>query len=616
MATDTPTTPFERVRPTLRPTVRGTQAMVASGHHLATLAALRLLERGGNAVDAGVAAGICLGVLQSDLVSFGGVAPIIVHMAGQRGPQTVPQSVPQTVAGLGRWPRLASVALFQERCGGEIPAGVLRTVVPAAPDAWITALRRFGTMTFEDVTRDAIALARDGFPMHPFMAGNIRADEAAYRQWPANAEVYLPGGRPPEVGQVFRQPALADTLERMVRAERARRFSGRDAALQAARDCFYTGELAEAMLDFHLAHDGLLRREDLAAYRSPVEEAPQVAYRGLQVYGCGPWCQGPALLQALALLETYDLPALGHNSPAYIHTLSEAFKLVFADREAFIGDPDFVRVPLGGLLSKAYAAERRTQIDPARAWAELPPPGDPWRFEAEAAAPAADARGTGSPGGPGSAGSAGDTARLSAAPGDTADRWDTSHVAVIDRWGNLFSATPSDTPTHSPLVPQLGIICSSRGTQSWVDERHASSVAPGKRPRLTPAPALVLRDGRPVLAFGTPGGDVQIQAMAQVLVNLVDFRMDPQEAVEAPRFATYNFPGSFSPHAYNPGLLRMERRLGDDALAELARLGNRVEPWEDFAWRSGGVCAVLYDAERGIVQGAADPRRECYAFGY
>ncbi len=592
----------ERYRPSLRPTVRGTQAMVASGHHLATQAALRILERGGNAVDAGVAAGICLGVLQSDLVNFGGVAPIVVHLAGTRQPRTV--------AGLGRWPRLASVALFRERCNGEIPAGVLRTVVPAAPDAWITALHRFGTLTFEDVTRDAIALARDGFPMHAFMAHSIAEDEAAYRRWPGTAAVYLPGGRPPQVGEIFRQPALADTMERMLRAERARRFAGRAAALQAARDCFYRGELAEAMLDFQRQHDGLLRREDLASYRSPVEEAPHVDYRGLQVYGCGAWCQGPALLQALNLLETYDLPGLGHNSTAYVHTLVEAFKLVFADREAFIGDPDFVRVPLAGLLSKAYAAERRQAIDPRRAWGELPPAGDPWRHNG--AAPAARAAAAASGGGRGAE-------RLSASgagPGETGDRWDTSHVAVIDRWGNLFSATPSDAPPQSPIVPQLGILLSGRGSQSWVDERHASSLEPGKRPRLTPAPALVLRHGRPLLAFGTPGGDVQIQAMAQVLVNLVDFGMDPQEAVEAPRFATYNFPGSFAPHAYNPGLLRMESRLGDDVLAALGRLGNRVEAWQDFSWRGGGVCVVRHDAERGILEGAADPRRECTAGGF
>jgi gamma-glutamyltranspeptidase / glutathione hydrolase len=602
MATDMLHSSHERVEPAHRPTVRGTQAMVASGHHLATLAALRLLERGGNAVDAGVAAGICLGVLQSDLVNFGGVAPLIVHMAGTRGASTL--------AGLGRWPRLASVALFRERCGGQIPPGVLRTVVPAAPDAWITALRRFGTMTFADVARDAIALARDGFPMHHFMANNIREEEAAYRAWPANAAVYLPGGRPPEVGQVFRQPALADTLERMVRAERAKAPAGRDDALQAARDCFYTGELAEAMLDFHRREDGLLRREDLTAHRTPVEEAPHVSYRGLEVYGCGPWCQGPGLLQALNLLETFDLRALGHNSPAYIHTLTEVFKLVFADREAFIGDPDFVDVPLAGLLAKAYAAERRKQLDPQRAAPELPPPGDPWRFE-QRSRPAGTSSGAEGAGGPG---------RLSAAgaggPGETGERWDTSYVAVMDRWGNICSATPSDSAPQSPLVPELGIVLSGRGSQSWVDERHASSVAPGKRPRLTPAPALALRDGRPVLAFGTPGGDVQIQAMAQVLVNLLDFAMEPQQAVEAPRFATYSFPGSFAPHAYHPGLLRMEQRLGPEALEALARLGNRVEPWEDFSWRGGGVCVVRSDAERGILEGAADPRRECYALGY
>ena len=601
MSHDMPDSAHERSKPSYRPVMRGTTAMVSSGHHLATLAALRILERGGNAIDAGVAAGICLGVLQSDLVSLGGVAPIIIHQAGSRRVKTI--------SGLGRWPKLASVAFFADHCNGEIPAGILRTVVPAAPDAWIVALRRFGTLSFEDVTRDAIAYAEQGFPMHHFMANNITEDTEAYRRWPANAAVYLPGGRPPEVGELFVQKALAETLRRMVRAERRKRFAGRDAALQAARDEFYRGEIAEYILEFHRNNDGLLRREDLTGYRSQVEDAPSVSYGPYQVFACGPWCQGPSMLQALNLLEAYDVATLGHNSPSYIHLLTEAFKLAFADREAYIGDPDFVQVPLAGLLSKEYAAVRREAIDPRKAWPEMPPPGDPWRHQQ-----ARRGRGRGRGEAPGGGRGAD---RLSAAGGgETGERWDTSYVAVMDRWGNAFSATPSDSPASSPILPELGMICSGRGCQSRVDAAHPASVEGGKRPRLTPAPAFVMKDGRPFMAFGTPGGDVQIQAMTQVFLNLVAFGMDPQEAVEAPRFATYSFPGSFAPHAYHPGLLRVEARVGDEVLQQLHRLGNRVEAWVDFPWRGGSVCAVVYDEGRGILQGAADPRRECYAFGW
>ena len=618
---------YERSKPSLRPVMRGASGMISSGHQLATLAGLRILEGGGNAIDAGVAAGICLGVLQTDMVNFGGVAPIMIHDARD--------GKVSTVNGLGRWPRSASVAYFREHCGGLIPPGILRSIVPAAPDAWITALRQFGTLTFAEVSRDAIELALRGFPMHHFMANNIREEESSYREYPSNVAVYLPRGRPPEVGEMFVQTKLGETLQRMAEAERKQGsgsreaagaghssreaggagHSSREAGLLAARDEFYTGGIARDIVAFHQSNGGLMTPEDLASFTSGVEEAPSVTYGEFQVFGCGAWCQGPSLLEALNILEGCSLRAMGHNSPEYVHTLTEAFKLAFADREAFIGDPGFVRVPLAGLLSKAYARVQRERIDPAQAWGEMPAPGDPWAWEPDG--PGAKAAGsTGAPGHGGGETPSAEGGPLSAAPGETGDRWDTSYVAVMDRWGNAFSATPSDTPSQSPLIPELGILCSSRGSQSWVDERHPSSVEGGKRPRLTPAPAFVMRGGQPYLAFGTPGGDVQIQAMTQVFLNLVEFGMDLQEAVEAPRFATYNYPGSFAPHAYNPGLFRAESRIGEAVLRRLAELGNRVEPWEDYSWRGGGVCAVRSNPEHGILEGAADPRRECYAMGW
>lgn len=613
---------YERSKPSLRPVMRGTNGMISSGHQLATLAGLRILEGGGNAIDAGVAAGICLAVLQPDMVNFGGVAPIMIYSAGD--------GKVSTVNGLGCWPRTASVAYFREHCAGRIPPGILRSIVPAAPDAWITALRKFGTLSFAKVSLDATDLALRGFPMHHFMSNNIREEEASYREYPSNVAVYLPHGHPPEVGEMFVQTRLAETLQRMAEAEhkgaskgreagraghRSREagkagYNSREAGLLAARDEFYTGGIARDIIAFHQSNGGLMTAEDLASFTSGVEEAPSVTYREFQVYGCGAWCQGPSLLESLNILEGCSLRAMGHNTPEYVHTLTEAFKLAFADREAFIGDPGFVRVPLAGLLSKEYARVQRERIDPAQAWGEMPAAGDPWTWE-PGSSQADTAGGSG-----GGAAASGERGTLSATPGDTGDRWDTSYVAVMDRWGNAFSATPSDSPSQSPLIPELGILCSSRGSQSWVDERHPSSVEGGKRPRLTPAPAFVMRDGQPYLAFGTPGGDVQIQAMTQVFLNLVEFGMDLQEAVEAPRFATYNFPGSFAPHAYNPGLFRAESRIGEAVLRRLAELGNQVEPWEDYSWRGGGVCAVRKNPELGILEGAADPRRECYAMGW
>ncbi|MCZ6647388.1 MAG: gamma-glutamyltransferase family protein [SAR324 cluster bacterium] len=585
---------FERARPSLRPVVRGTTAMVSSGHQFATRAAVRILERGGNAIDAGVAAGICLGVLHSDMVNFGGVAPIIVYHAAKGSVKTV--------SGLGRWPKRATVEYFKKNHNGELPSGTQTSVIPAAPDAWITALRHFGTMSFEDVSADAIQYAEHGFPMHQFMANNLQEEAHLLNAWKSTREIYMPKGRTPMAGEVFVQRDLADTMKRMAAAERKHRFSGRDAALQAARDEFYEGGIAEAIVDFQKKNDGLIAREDLAAYHSTVENAPSVSYGNYQMYACGAWCQGPAMLEALNLLEGFDLKGLGHNSPGYVHTLVEAFKLAFADREAYIADPEFVNVPMKGLLSKTFAKTRRQLIDPHRAWTEMPPAGDPWNFQRSGGRARGGSRGT---------------AKLSAAGGAVRhERWDTSYVAVMDQWGNAFSATPSDAPFNTPIVPGLGIICSGRGSQSWIDEQHPSSIAPGKRPRLTPAPGLVMKGGKPYMAFGTPGGDVQIQSMLQVFFNIVEFGMDPQEAVEAPRFCTHNFPGSFYPHDYHKGLLMMESRMGPDLHAAMSEMGNEVRPWADYSWRGGGVCTVVLDEREGVLLGAADPRREAYAYGW
>ena len=558
------------VQPAARPTVMGVDHMVSAGHYLAAEAGFAILEAGGNAVDAGVAAGIALGVVQSELVNVAGVAPILVRMA-ETGEVV-------SIAGLGPWPARADCARFVEEFDGQIPLGVLRMVVPAAPDAWITALSRFGTMSFGEIARAAIRLARDGFVMYPLMAEILAMQAENYARWPSSAAVYLPGRRPPAVGERFVQADLGRSLQFMADQEVAAGGSRED-GLQAARAAFYTGDIAATIADFVAAEGGWLTREDLAAYRSPVVAAPSVCWRGTTVYACGPWCQGPALLQALKLLEGYDLAAMGHNSADTIHTIAESLKLAFADRERWYADPEQTPVPLERLLSDSYAAERRALIRADQAWPEMPPHG-------------------GLEGGP------------------QGPDLDTSYVAVIDRWGNAFSATPSDTSYSAPVVPGTGLVPSSRGSQSWADPNHPCAVAPGHRPRLTPNPALAVRDGAYVMPFGTPGGDVQVQAMVQTFLNLEAFGLDPQQAVEAPRFAVHSFPNSFEPHAYYPGRMTLEQPLFDEHGAELAARGHKPEAWAAGTWRAGGVCLVRHDLERGILQGAADPRRPSYALGW
>lgn len=564
----------------LRPEALGTHYAVATGQPLATMAALRVLEGGGNAVDAGVAAGICLGVVHPDIVSFAGVAPILVYDARQREVHSI--------AGLGGWPRRATLEFFQDACRGEIPEGLLRTVVPGAPDAWITALERFGTLGFAEVAQPAIELARDGFPIGPFVAGIIREHEAAYRRWPTSAPIFLPGGRPPAPGERFVQADLARTLAYLADEDRANRRHGRRAGLAAARDAFYRGDVAAAIARYHAEEGGLLTRGDLRDFRAGLEPVHRVRFGPHEVVTCGFWCQGPVLLQMLQLVDGRRGDLGAHNAPGYIHTVTEAMKLAFADREAYYGDPRYVAVPADGLLDPAYAQERGRLIDPARAWPAMPPPGRP------AGAPPRAGEGRVTVGGPGPA------------------PLGTSYVAVVDRHGNAFSATPSDVSTDTPVIPGTGLAVSSRGSQAWLDPGHPSAVAPGKRPRLTPSPALLFGPDGSVVALGTPGGDVQAQAMLQVLLNLLVVGMRPQAAVEAPRFATQSFPDSFWPHRYFPGRLTLEGRIPETTARALEALGHEVRRWGDWEWRAGGVCLAGIGPD-GVRWAAADPRRDSYA---
>ncbi len=569
-----------------RPLVRGHRHMIVAGHYLAAEVGFAVLEGGGNAIDAGVAAGLALGVVQSDIVNIAGVAPIILR-DGASGEVT-------TISGLGPWPKAMTPTLFRDQHGGRIPEGVLRTVVPAAPDAWITALERHGTMAFGDVAAGAIRLARNGFVMYPAMATVLAEKAAGYARWSSSRAIYLPGGKPPPVGAVFVQNDLAGTLQHMADQEAAAATAGRAAGLEAARAAFYRGDIAQAIVRFHREEGGLLTADDLAAFSVGLEPPERVAFGGMDVFACGPWCQGPALLQALRLLDAEAVRHHGHNTPEAVHQIVEALKLAFADREHWYGDPRVINVPMKALLSDDYSALRRTLIRPDEAWPDLPPAGDPVQEVAALPSVAADNASAAEPG-----------AAL-----------DTSYVCAIDAAGNVFSATPSDTSFDMPVVPGTGLCPSSRGSQSWADPAHASSVAPGKRPRLTPNPALAIgRDGT-LMPFGTPGGDVQTQAMLQVFLNIVVHGMNPQAAVEAPRVATMSFPNSFEPHAHYPGRLQLEGRIAAETGDALAARGHDIAWWPDWSWAAGAMCAIVRHPKTGVLEGAADPRRPAYALGW
>jgi gamma-glutamyltranspeptidase / glutathione hydrolase len=557
----------------------GSRWAVAAGHPLAAEAGARVLSAGGNAVDAGVAAGMCLGIVHMDMVGFAGVAPILVHLAKSR--ETF------QVSGVGPYPAMSTPEFFRTRHGNQIAPGLARTVVPAAPDAWCTALERWGTMSFADVVTPALEHASRGFPLSSFSAYQMSANADKYKRWPSSAALYLKDGRPYRMGERLVQSELAETLSRMVAAEK-RAGDSRGAGVRAARDEFYRGETAKRIAEFHRSEGGPLALADLAEFSVEVERPLTTTFGKYEIAACGFWCQGPVLLQIFNMLEGLPLDALGHNSPAYLHRLVETIKLAFSDRDAYFGDPHFVNVP-AALLGKAYARLRRELVGD-RAWPEMPPAGDP-------AALAATRRR--------------DTA-LPVAGGSHDDALDTSYVGVVDADGNGFSATPSDPNVDSPVIPGVGCVVSPRGSQGWLDPAHPSVVAPGKRPRLTPAPAMAFTDGRLFMPFGTPGGDVQQQAMVQVFLNATVFGMPLQQAIEAPRVASRSFPDSFWPHAYSPGKLEVEGRIPRETREALAAIGHDVSVWPEWEWRAGAVDAVLVD-EDGARWGGADPRRGALA---
>lgn len=568
------------------PTTRGHHYLVSAGHELAALSAFEVLENGGNAIDAGVAAILTLGVVYSDQVSVAGVAPMIVRLA-ETGEVV-------TIAGVGGWPRALDVEAFIERHGGEIPLGVRRTVVPAAPDACIQALERWGTMTFRDVAARAVRYAREGFPRHPVMLDYVRRYADDFRHWPENVAIWMPGGAVPAPGARLVQADLGRALQFLCDEERAA-GDDRTAGLAAVRHAFYRGDIASRILAHQREHDGLLAAEDLASFRCQVVPSVSRRFRfggeEVEVHTCGAWCQGPFLLEALAIAEAAGAGTMEHGSDAYFHTVAETLKLAFADREGYLGDPDFWDVPLDALLSRPYAVERSRAIDPGKASPGMPRPGRIPGHEAYV---------------PPLVGS-------EAPPGPSPD---TSIVCIIDGAGNGLCSTPSDTSWDTPVVPGCGFAVSSRGAQSRAVRGHPSCIAPGKRPRLTPNPCFALAPGRWIMPFGTPGGDTQIQANLQTLLAHLAFGMELQDAVEAPRLVTHSHPDSFAPHAAHPGRVTLEGRIDEATSEALAARGHRVERLDDWSHWTGGVCAVRKDLESGEIEGAADPRRVSRALGW
>jgi gamma-glutamyltranspeptidase/glutathione hydrolase len=590
---------------TTRPEIQGTFGVIASTHWLASASGMAVMERGGNAFDAAVAAGFVLQVVEPHLNGPGGEVPIIFHDAAS-GQQ-------QVICGQGVAPAAANIQLYRDYGLELVPgSGLLATVIPGAFDAWMLLLRDHGTLRPREVLEYAIAYAEGGYPLVSGISAKIALVRDLFlKEWPTSAAVYLPGGDVPAPGSRFYNPALAATYRRLLDGAEAK-TGDRDGQIEALRAAWYRGFVAEAIDAFCRGtqwldtsgkrHGGLLTADDMAAWHA-TKEAP-VTYDcwGHTFCKTGPWGQGPVFLQQLALLCDRDLASLDPLGPEFVHLETEAAKLAFADREAFYGDPDFVDVPLETLLSPEYNRARRGLISDS-ASLDLRPgeiPGYAGRIDVEAAvrrlALASGSLGGGEP-----------TLEADFAAGDTC------HLDVVDRHGNMVSATPSGGWLHgSPIIPELGFCLNTRAQMFWLDEDHPASLAPGKRPRTTLSVNLMLRDSEPYMVFGTPGGDYQDQWTLTFALRHLHHGMNLQEAIDAPAFLTDHLVDSFWPRGADLGSLTIEGRFPEAIIAGLRGRGHKVTRADD--WSIGRLSAAVKDGD--LLKAAANPRlMQGYAVG-
>lgn len=579
----------------VRPVVRGSRGAAAAGTPLVSQVSMRVLQAGGNAVDAGIAALFAAAVTEFSHFGFGGEAPLLIRTPNGRvhciaGVGAAPQLMTREFfANLPPDPEFEKEASRRDHKNGPIPSyGLLPALVPGMVDAGLLALQRFGTLPFHEAGQAALEYA-EGHPIDEIRAGSIARAGRFLKLFPSSRGVFAPQGRFPRPGDVFRQPDLARTIRAMMSAEKKALAEGksRESAIEAVRDYFYRGPVAREIAAYVEANGGLLRYEDFAGFRSVVEKPLTASFHEYEVHKAGFWTQGAVMIEALNILEGYDLQGLGWNSPEYIHYLVEALKLAYADRDAWYADPRFAPPP-PRLLSKEYAAVRRRTIDPDRSSRAFRPgkfgPGEPphpARF-------------------PG---------RLRPLPDALAAK-DTTCINVATPDGMLFSATPSGAWMPSVIAGSTGIPLTQRAQSFLIVEDHPNAVAPGKRPRITLTPTLVTRRGKPFMALSTPGGDQQEQALLQVLLAAALFYFNPQAAVEAPRFQTKHLVASFDDHAMEPNKLLLDERIPAVVVERLAAIGHDIE--RRGRRQSGSAPTALKILENGVIEAGADP----YAFRY
>ena len=578
--------PVRRMQ-TMRPVVRGTHFAVTSMKPEASMAAEAVLRAGGNAFDAIVAGQAVLGLADYSMNGIGSDAVLLIYDSRDKKVYSLNAE--------GTAPKLATIDWYKKNQNGKIPVNdsLLSGTVPGVVDAWYIMLDRWGTKTFAELLQPAIEMAENGYPLSDGLARGFNT--AKLRKYPSSVKLFNLDGPPHQGGEVFKNPDVARTLRKLVEAERQNAGKGRHEALKAARDRFYKGDIAQAMAKFSEENGGLFRYEDFANYTAKVETPVSVNYRGYQIYKNPSASQGPAELFALNMLEGYDLKAMGLNSADYIHTCIEVMKLAFSDRDKYLGDMDFIKIPYEGLLSKEYAAERRKLVDPAKASLEYRPGvAEKFMKGMEILDRPVDINYR-----------------------DRADHTgDTSYIAVVDKDHNMISFTPS---LHSSfgtgvVMGDLGFIFNCRGDYYSLVPGHANALEPGKRPRSTLQGTLVMKDGQPLMVLGSPGGDDQCMRTIQTLLNMVDFGMNVQQAIEAPRWATTSFPSSPFPHTMYPGRMSLEERIPEAVRNELIKRGHILSV--SGPWSMGSNGAIVLDPKTGVLHAGADPRVDAYALAW
>ena len=581
-----------------RPVVYSTQGVISTGHYLTSMAGMRMLLTGGNAFDAAVAAGFAAAVIEP-IASYSLAAEGVFMLYHAASGKLL------SLSGQGVAPALATADFYKSRGLDRIPTGPgrrahLSFTVPGVVDAFLSLLENYGTKPVSEVLEPAIYYAEQGIPNYEYMIDRLKppsTGEQFDHYPPGGWDIFYSDHQVPLPGSLLVQPGLANTLKSMVSSGDAGP-GNRAHGIRLARHAFYQGSIANAIADCSQRTGGILALQDLADYKSKYDEPVGTNFQGYEIWGHSTWTQGPMLMQTLNILEHFDLRQMGHNSPAYIHTVTEALKLAFADREAYYGDPDFSEVPIEGLLSKEYAAGRAKLIAADKAHPELPPCGEPTRHS-----------------------KAGVSTRTATTPiaagaqdGSDAGHDGTTHVAALDKEGNMLCGTISGGAfAKSVFFPELGCCLSTRIEMFNCEEGHPNVVEPGKRPRTTLVNYIVTKTGQPTMTIGCPGGDNQVQANVQLVLNVLLFGMDPQQAVEAPRFASQSVTNSFYPHVYYPGLLDLEEGIPESTAEVLRSLGHKIERAVDCGM---GATVARRDPESGVLSTGADPRRSCYALGW